>query len=301
MTDWLAAVARRLGGTGGIDAEVVGRTPLTGGYAAEGVERVDLRVGDRPVSVVVKPADPVEVAAMRAVAVVEGVVAPRMLHPDPLVLTWVDGEPAAEGDPVPAEVRQTLARVHRHWFGKRARGIPVVDAAWWAALCERTLVALRGGARRTGEAEYERAAGLVAEWAADPRIRAALTLLPRTLCHGDPHRGNMLGTALIDWGNARMAPAGLDLAVLEAQGRSDDARGRSDEAAYRAEAPTLPGPLAAVEREWARAHVHVQYLGFAADHLGAARVAEMVDTAAESLSRLGPALTVCTHGPVVQT
>ncbi|MEU7818160.1 aminoglycoside phosphotransferase family protein [Pseudonocardia sp. NPDC049154] len=288
MTEWLAAVARRLGGT----PEVVGRTPLAGGYVAEGVERVDLRVGDRAVPVVVKPADPVEVAAMRAVAVVEGVVAPRMLHPDPLVLTWVDGEPAAEGDPVPADVWRTLARVHRHWLRKRARGIPVVDAEWWAALCERTLVALRGGAGRTGEAEYERAAGLVAEWAADPRIRAALALLPRTLCHGDPHRGNMLGAAgtdwaLIDWGNARMAPAGLDLAVLEAQGRSDDA-------AYRAEAPALPGPLAAVEREWARAHVHVQYLGFAADHLGAARVAEMIETAGESLSRLGPALTHCT-------
>lgn len=294
MTDWLAAVARRLGGAGGIDAEIVGRTPLAGGYVAARVERVDLRIGDRSVSVVVKPADPVEVAAMRAVAVVEGVVAPRILHPDPLVLTWIDGEPAAEGDPVPAEVWRTLARVHRHWFRKRARGVPAVDAAWWAALCERTLVALRGGARRTGGAEYERAAGLVAEWAADPRIRAALTLLPRTLCHGDPHRGNLLGTALIDWGNARMAPAGLDLAVLEAQGRSDDA-------AYRAEAPALPGPLAAVEREWARTHVHVQYLGFAADHLGAARVAEMVETAAGSLSRLGPALTECTNGTVGRT
>ncbi|MFR9800803.1 phosphotransferase [Pseudonocardia sp. RS010] len=295
MTDWLPAVARRLGGP----VEVTGRTPLSGGYAAAQVERIDLRVGDRTMPVVVKPAAAVEVAAMRAVAVVEGVGAPRMLHPDPLVLTWVDGDPAAEGGPVPADVWRTLARVHRHWLRKRARGIPVVDAAWWAALCERTLVALRGAARRTGEAEYERAAGPVAEWAADPRIRAALALLPRTLCHGDPHRGNMLGTAstqwaLIDWGNARMAPAGLDLAVLEAQGRSDDA-------AYRAEAPALPGQLAAVEREWARAHVHVQYLGFAADHLGAARVAEMIETAAESLSRLGPALTECTNGTFVQT
>ncbi|MCE3554923.1 aminoglycoside phosphotransferase family protein [Pseudonocardia sp. RS11V-5] len=282
MTDWLPAVGRRLGG----QAEIVGRGPLTGGYVAQGVERVDLRVGDRVTPVVVKPAAPVEVAAMRAVAVVEGVTAPRLLHADPLVLTWVDGQPAAEGDPVPDDVWRTLARVHRHWFRKRARGVPVVDAAWWVALCERTLVPLRGGAARTGEPAYERAAGLVAEWAHDPRIGAALALLPRTLCHGDPHRGNILGGALIDWGNARTAPAGLDLAVLEAQGRSDDS-------AYRAEAPALPGPLAAVEREWARAHVHVQYLGFAADHLGADRVTEMIETAAESLARLDPALRAC--------
>ncbi|MCE0764053.1 aminoglycoside phosphotransferase family protein [Pseudonocardia kujensis] len=282
MTAWLPAVGRRLGGP----AEIVGRTPLAGGYVAQGVERVDLRVGDRVVPVVVKPAAPVEVAALRAIAVVEGVAAPRLLHPDPLVLTWVDGEPAAEGDPVPEDVWRTLARVHRHWFRKRPRTIPVVDAAWWAALCERTLVPLRGGAARTGEPAYASAAGLMAEWAHDPRIGAALALLPRTLCHGDPHRGNILGGALIDWGNARAAPAGLDLAVLEAQGRGDDS-------AYRAEAPALPDPLAAVEREWARAHVHVQYLGFAADHLGADRVAEMTETAAESLGRLGPALRAC--------
>ncbi|GAA4674075.1 hypothetical protein GCM10023215_02020 [Pseudonocardia yuanmonensis] len=285
MTDWLPAVARRLGGP----VEIVGRGPLTGGYVAAGVERVDLRLGDRTVPVVVKPAAPVEVAAMRAVAVVEGVGVPRMLHPDPLVLTWVEGEPAREGDPVPDDVWRSVARVHRHWFRKRARGIPVVDATWWAGLCDRTLVALRGGAERSGEPAYSRAADLVTEWAGDARIRAALALLPRTLCHGDPHRGNILGTTLIDWGNARMAPAGLDLAVLEAQGRCD-------ESAYRAEAPALPGPLAAVEQEWARAHVHVQYLGFAADHLGAARVTEMVDTAADALARLGPALTTCTNG-----
>ena len=33
----------------------------------------------------------------------------------------------------------------------------------------------------------------------------------------------------------------------------------------------------APERHWADVHVHVQYLGFAADHLGAARVGEMID------------------------
>jgi hypothetical protein len=33
-------------------------------------------------------------------------------------------------------------------------------------------------------------------------------------------------------------------------------------------------------------HVHVQYLGFAADHLGAARVGEMIATAAAARARL---------------
>ena len=110
----------------------------------------------------------------------------------------------------------------------------------------------------------------LASWRDDPRILRALATLPRTLCHGDPHRGNILGDTLIDWGNARVAPAGLDLAVLRAQG-----------AEVPPNHPEAPG-----ERDWADVHVHVQYLGFAADHLGAGRVAEMVATASDALTRL---------------
>ncbi|GAA4553868.1 phosphotransferase [Pseudonocardia xishanensis] len=271
---WLSAVGRRLGGP----AEIVGRAPLSGGYASGGVERVDLVVDGREVSVVVKRAEPVEVAALRAVGVVDGARVPRLLAPEPLVVGWVEGASTGE---VSTEVLRTLARVHRHWARNRPRGIPVVDAAWWTALCERTVTALRGGAARTGEPVYGEAAALVGGWAGDARIREALAVLPRTLCHGDPHRGNLLGDTVIDWGNARVAPAGLDLAVLRAQGPVDLG-------AYRAELPE--GPLEAVEREWARAHVHIQYLGFAADHLGADRVAEMVGETAAALSRLGPAL-----------
>lgn len=244
---WLTAVGRRLGGT----AEIVTRTPLDGGYAST-AERVDLLVAGGVVPVVVKPAAPVEVAALRAVAVVEGARVPRLLHPDPLVMSWVE---PAEPD-VPGAL-DTLDLIHRHWSVNRPRGIPVVDAAWWQALCTRTAVSLRGNGHPADQVEA---------WATDERIRRALATLPKTLCHGDPHRGNLHGDALIDWGNARVAPAGLDLAVVRAQGG--------------------PDLLTGVEREWAWAHVHVQYLGFAADHLGADRVAEMLDEAAAALARL---------------
>ena len=74
---------------------------------------------------------------------------------------------------------------------------------------------------------------------------------------------------LIDWGNARVAPAALDLATLRAQG-------------------AVPPPWFAEPpgRDWADVHVHVQYLGFAADHLGAARVGEMIATATAARARL---------------
>ena len=223
-------------------------------------------------SVVVKAASAVEVAAMRALELV-GDVGPRPLALGAgwVVLPYIDESALAPDDPVPEAVWRALARVHAHWSGRRAPGIPVVDAAWWAALCDRTLVAVRGGLARTGAPEFRAAERAVRAWRDDLAIAAALARLTRTLVHGDAHRGNVLGSTLIDWGNARVAPAGLDLATLAAQG------GRPP--------GWYPVP-SELERTWADVHVHVQYLGFAADHLGAARVGEMIETAARARARL---------------
>lgn len=293
---WLPAVARWVGGP----AVVTGRAPLVGGYVAAAVERVDLDAGDRAAAVVVKRAEDREVAAMRALAVVPGVDRPRLIatgrdeHGPWLVLPFYPG-PALDGTgDVPAPVWTTLGRVHAHWYRRRPRGVPVVDARWWhATVTGHTLPAVRGARDRTGDARFGEVAELLLAWSTDARLRAALALLPRTLTHGDAHRGNVLlaadGAVLIDWGNARVAPAGLDLATLAAQGAS--APGAY--AAARGAAATPP-PLLPVERLWAQVQVHVQYLGFAADHLGAERVVEMVDNAARALDALGPALATAT-------
>ncbi|MDN5914189.1 MAG: aminoglycoside phosphotransferase family protein [Pseudonocardia sp.] len=291
---WLPVLGRRTRTT----PAVTGREPLTGGYSSPGVERVDLDDGR---SVVLKSGRPEEIAAMRAIAVVTGVDRPRLVASgrDWLVLDHHPGPPADPAAPVPDEVWTTLARVHAHWRRNRPRGVPVVDPAWWGRLCETVLVALRGGAERSGDAAYSDAAAAVRAWAADPRIAAALNVLPRTLCHGDAHRGNVVcdpsGAVLIDWGNARVAPAGLDVAVLTAPGPSEPADRTPDPvpAAYTdtlAEALGRPDPpqMRAVEREWALVQAYVQYLGFAADHQGPDRVRAMTGVATAALDRLGP-------------
>lgn len=202
---WLPAVERALGGP----ARVRGRAPLAGGYSL-GVERVDLDVGGRAVAIVLKRASAVEVAAMRAVAVVGGVDRPLAIGADWIVTRHVEGPSLVDGAPVPAAVWEILARVHAHWWRKRPRGLPVVDGAWWARLCDRTLVAVRGAAARTGDEAFTAAELALLAWRANPPILAALAVLPRTLVHGDPHRGNVrvgpAGAVLIDWGNARVAP-----------------------------------------------------------------------------------------------
>jgi hypothetical protein len=59
---------------------------------------------------------------------------------------------------------------------------------------------------------------LAAAWAARHRLLAALTRVPRTLCHGDFHAWNLFsdgdGFVVIDWGGLGIAPVGADLAYL---------------------------------------------------------------------------------------
>ncbi|MGD9991532.1 phosphotransferase [Pseudonocardia sp.] len=252
--DWLRALARRRG-----PLTVVGRAALTGGYASEGAERVDLSDGT---SVVVKAAAAREVAALRAVAVVPTLAEPVLLAAGTgwVVVPFHDGPPLADDEPVPAAVLTMLDRVHTHWRGKRPRTVPVADAAWWRELCLQRIVP-------AVDPVTPSVAARIRAWADDPRALHAATAVPRTLTHGDPHRGNVRGGRLIDWGNARVAPRGFDLAVLRAQG-TDVATGD----------PSEDG--------WSDLAMAVAYLGFAADHLGAARVQELAAVAEGGLAAL---------------
>ena len=79
--------------------------------------------------------------------------------------------------------------------------------------------------------------------------------------------------------SARVAVPALDLVTLS----GGAAPAPPD--AYRG--PEPPGDLAAVMGHWARVQAHTQYLAFAADHLGTARVLEMADAVETSLAALG--------------
>lgn len=288
---WLPAVTRWAGGP----VRVTGRQVLTGGYVADAVTRVDLATVHGPRAVVLKRTKPAEVAAMRAVAVVPGLERPRLLvaGPDWLVTPHYSGPALPEGPDVPEQVWTAMARVHAHWLRRRPRGVPVADAQWWRALCrDRILPHVRAAHERSGDPRFATAADLLVSWADDPAMHAALSRLPRTLVHGDLHRGNVLldpaGPVLIDWGNAKVAPPGLDLPVLRAQGAVDDTPYRR---AFAELAGTPPADLAELETHCAELWAHVGYMGFAADHLGPARVAELAaaaNAARAGLRGLGP-------------
>ena len=290
---WEDALARRLDAP----VTVLARQPLTGGYVAQSVERVELDVGGRPRTVVLKRTGPVEVAAMRALAVVRGIRRGQALAigPDWLVLPFVDGPSLTPADPLPDEVWELLARVHAHWWGKRPRGLPVVDAVWWRGLVDRTLGAVRGGADRGGEPEYRTAAsgaGGLARRSGDrggargaaphhDALRSAPRQRPGRRRRAGAHR---LGQRPRRPGRGRRGRAGGRGGLLVG-GLRPGVR-----AALRG-----VDRLRAIEEPWARLHVHVQYLGFAADHLGPGRVGEMIDAATAAHAEPAPA--VLRHQP----
>ncbi|OLM20263.1 MULTISPECIES: aminoglycoside phosphotransferase family protein [unclassified Pseudonocardia] len=296
---WLRPLAKRLRR----EPRITAREPLAGGYGSAAVERVDLDDGS---SVVLKAAGPDEVAALRAAAVVNGPVrVPRMLaHGDGwLVLAHEPGAPLPAGTPVPDDAWRSLALVHAHWRRNRPRGVPVVDRTWWGRLCGLASVGLQAAAARAGTdgAAYAEADAAVRSWAADDRVATALAALPRTLCHGDAHRGNIHigpdGAVLLDWGNARVAPGSLDVVVLAAPPPDGpaDAPGAPVPASYRetlhdALGAADPPAMIAVEEAWARVQAHVQYLPFAADHQGPDRLASMARVAGAALDELGDLL-----------
>lgn len=95
---WLAGVGRVLGSR----PRIVARAPLAGGYVASSVERIDLDIAGRAVSVVRKVVTPGEVAAMRALAVVRDVARGRWRSGP---TGWCCPSPTAPRPPGPCPTR----------------------------------------------------------------------------------------------------------------------------------------------------------------------------------------------------
>jgi aminoglycoside phosphotransferase (APT) family kinase protein len=293
--DWLPAVQQRYGGP----VEVVGNHRMGGGYVSAEVRRINMIAAGAPTSVVLKRGTSTEIAALRALAQVPGIPGPELIAAGgldteaPWLLTpYYPGLPPSAGHAVPEQVYDTLARVHARYLGRPPAGLPRVNATFWRRLCLQVALPSVEAAAVTPHDGFEAARLALPRWAQDARMFAALRLLPATLVHGDMHLGNIVvagaggdQATIIDWGNARIAPGGLDLAVLSEQGADGHEYYRS-RVAELASSGAGQG-LAEVERYWAVAMGYVQYLGFAADCVGGDRVGEMVERAARAFALLG--------------
>jgi hypothetical protein len=192
----------------------------------------------------------------------------------------------------PGEVFDALAALHHHWEGRTAQleGLIVIDPAWWKHLCIE--YAMPRLVQISGSAVVARAVDAVEATAQDARIDQALGVLPRTLVHGDMHEANMVigtaGVTIIDWGEARLGAAMLDVANIADHGSAREAR-------YVRERERLSGQpvdrrLVEIGYWWAQAQITTQYLPYVAERRPEAELDAMLVARERAFERLGSAL-----------
>jgi aminoglycoside phosphotransferase (APT) family kinase protein len=277
-------LARSAAGPGAV-LERAAVTALPGGFVAKTVERLDLTLSapGRPsftASFVRKGCPAREVRTLEAVAAIAGVdAAPELIAasvsadaPEDPEASWFvspfyPGETLHFGDPIPATVLTTLARVHA--------ATAAAPAPSWAWSCDAAHIdRLRHGAERalaasarfkTQTLDHAAWAARLAKAAASPVLREAAEQLPRALTHGDMHPANIMRRAdgsavIIDWGNACLAPPMLDLANIIELGSPE---WLTYVAAYEAAGGAFDAAIAERAYWWAKAATGLMYVPWA--------------------------------------
>jgi len=208
---------------------------LDGGFSPAQVFRIELTFEDceQKLELVQKSTDPGEVQVMLALSELPDAEAlPEVLdhawnpESDEKSANWFltpfyAGTPLTFQDEVPTGVVRSLARLHHHFQGQveRFETLYRADASFFKNTLASAVKALEGAVSEKANPIFEQMLGQLVKTEKSRSIFQALEMLPITLTHGDMHPVNMIRiaqgrTVLIDWGNARVAPAMLGLANL---------------------------------------------------------------------------------------
>jgi hypothetical protein len=273
-------------------------SPLTGGYVAASVYRLDLRFRSpdshfENTSFVQKYTHAREVQVMQQFAshfnlealptLVDSYVDAENLDQNGaswFISPFYEGNLLTFGDALPASVIQALVTIHAFYAAQPEHmdGLPQLDATFIHSLLQYAVSHLEQNKERLSPSIVE-AVQLQFKSAEESGIlEKILQKLPVTFIHGDVHPGNIIQTTagkhiLFDWGNVRIAPAMLDLANM---GKTGDEPLTSYAKVW---AETTGRPLdmdmARLGYEWATAMINLQYLPFAMAHLPPETAADM--------------------------
>jgi hypothetical protein len=269
--------------------------PLLGGAVADRVDRLTLHLtdGHDSLDLVRKEAPAHEIAGLRAAQRVrpQATAVPELVAWGEgwLIIPLAPGSPLAAGAAeMPANLTDTLARLHCRYQGDAglSPAIPRVTPAWWRSLCRDWVEPrLREQAGRHPANTTARARTLVDRAASLPAVDVLLGGLSPTLLHGDVHAGNVLvddgQTTLIDWGNARIGPAALDLANLVTADSVSVARyARTWE---QLTGQPLPAAVIDLGYRWAALQIPVQYLPWTITHRSTREAEAVLDQIEQAL------------------
>jgi len=206
--------------------------PVEGGYASAKVFRHDLEfhVTDndtRTLSVIQKYTNSQEVCIMHTISEVPGKQTfPEIIDSNPsqgghekecgnwFITPFYEGTTLTFEDEMPLPVVESLARLHAY-FAPRLNQLEWLWRMTTDTLKEmfkKTLESLNAARIRKPDSKLTSIYNQVEKASNNQLVYTVLERLPVTLTHGDVHPGNIIdvreGTpVLLDWGNARIAPA----------------------------------------------------------------------------------------------
>lgn len=245
--------------------ESVTLKPLSGG--THDLFKVSVSIGDTIHNWVVKltTAEEIQVLQMfaaRGVNCVPGLLAHRITPTHNLVLLpEYSGCHGDFGDDLPESILKVLALIHASFMNVDC-DLPATDDSYFESLFRSSF------GDPTIYPEYLRDKVI--------EIRSSVSTFaspardfPHTLVHWDVHPGNILVNAaesvLLDWGNARVGPAMVDLANVV---RWDSSDFRTYVTAFESQThQPFDFELAKHQYNWARALTEVKYLPYGADHM----------------------------------
>lgn len=209
-----------------------------------------------------------------------------------LLMPFIEGVSLRDQYLLPPDVLSTLIGVHGAFADRldELGFLPQLNGEFW-----RGLLALSDEALAKADwqpSEKERLASELKRLRASETVPRALLSLPQTLTHSDVHGGNMIiasppdgRTYLIDWGNARVGPAAVDLANCVSSAR--DLAWIAYWARAAADGRALSERDQQISLLASRAQINVQYLPYAIGALGHAHSARMAETALRCQTALG--------------
>jgi thiamine kinase-like enzyme len=305
-------VQRLLDSLEGVDTSrphTVHTVPLAGGHVAAGVYRVYIAFeGAETISFVQKRTRTGEVVVMQSLAEHFNLAEiPKLIDAFPdtsspghngsswFIMPYYDGTTLAFDDDLPPSVIRALASVHAFYAAHpdALDSLPRLDSAYIDSLLDYITLHLDEHREKLTEPVYDAVQGQLTILRDTSILARTLERLPMTLTHGDVHPGNVIQLKsgqhiLFDWGNARIAPAMLDLANMVNMDTDEwnlylsawnDAAGRP-----------LDLESARLGYTWATAMVNLQYLPFAIGYLDASAVTAMTEKIQNALSTLQSSL-----------
>lgn len=282
----------------GVDMLVLSREPVSGGVsdATKTRLRAILAEDGRRIerALLLKQTSNIEVSALTAAShVPDADAVPELIdagvnRDGPYILIpFYEAAPAWHEKAVPANVIETLARIHAYYLNQPVhQDLPVVDSDWWRAKCDLSRQRLGALDRPIARRLQQQ----VKTFRDEPKIITALDQMPRTLIHGDVHRNNVLidndGLGhIIDWGGAFIGAPALDLPNLGEPGAPGY---RTYLAAWQA----LTGQALDDDPDWHRSFltatvwINIKYLAFATKVFGDNEGQLMMATAVDALDEL---------------